>query len=72
MSKKFETNIKNSFFVCATEQSGDNIGEKIINQLKIKNNLKLCIRTLMVFKSKIPQKNLKFIYLENAKNLRIQ
>ena len=39
---------------------------------KIKNNLKLCIRTLIVFKSKIPQKNLKFIYLENAKNLRIQ
>ena len=36
MLKKFETNIKKSFFVCATEQSGDNIGEKIINQLKIK------------------------------------
>jgi len=39
---------------------------------KIKNNLKLCIRILIVFKSKTPQKNLKFIYLENAKNLRIQ
>ena len=39
---------------------------------KIKNNLKLCIRILIVFKSKIPQKDLKFIYLENAKNLRIQ
>mgnify|MGYP001157352335 FL=1 len=39
---------------------------------KIKNNLKLCIRTLIVFKSKIPQENLKFIYLENAKDLRIQ
>ena len=36
MSTKFETNIINSFFVCATEQSGDNLGEKIINQLKIK------------------------------------
>ena len=39
---------------------------------KIKNNLKLCIRILIVFKIKIPQKDLKFIYLENAKNLRIQ
>ena len=29
---------KNSFFVCATEQSGDNIGEKIINQLMLKKN----------------------------------
>lgn len=28
----------NSFFICATEQSGDNIGEKIINQLKLKKN----------------------------------
>ena len=39
---------------------------------KIKNSLKLCIRVLIVFKSKISQKDLKFIYLENAKNLRIQ
>ena len=39
---------------------------------KVKNSLKLCIRVLIVFKSKIPQKDLKFIYLENAKNLRIQ
>ncbi len=39
---------------------------------KVKNSLKLCIRILIVFKSKIPQKDLKFIYLENAKNLRIQ
>lgn len=38
----------------------------------VKNSLKLCIRVLIVFKSKIRQKNLKFIYLENAKNLRIQ
>ena len=29
-------------------------------------------RVLIVFKSKIPQTDLKFIYLENAKNLRIQ
>ena len=28
----------NNFFVCATEQSGDNIGEKIIKQLKINKN----------------------------------
>ena len=28
----------NSFFICATEQSGDNIGEKIINQLQLKKN----------------------------------
>ncbi|MBU93697.1 MAG: chorismate mutase [Chloroflexi bacterium] len=39
---------------------------------KIKNNLKLCIRILIIFKSKIPQKDLKFIYLENTKNLRIK
>ena len=39
---------------------------------KVKNSLKLCIRVLIVFKSKIPQTDLKFIYLENAKNLRIQ
>ena len=34
MLKKSEKNLINSFFVCATEQSGDNIGEKVINQLK--------------------------------------
>ena len=32
--KKSEKSLINSFFVCATEQSGDNIGEKVINQLK--------------------------------------
>ena len=29
---------KNHFFVCATEQSGDNIGAKIISQLNLKKN----------------------------------
>ena len=29
---------KNNFFVCATEQSGDNIGAKIISQLNLKKN----------------------------------
>ena len=38
----------------------------------VKNSLKLCLRVLIVFTSKIPQKDLRFIYLENAKNLRIQ
>ena len=28
----------NCFFICATEQSGDNLGEKIINQLNLNNN----------------------------------
>ena len=36
MLKKYKNNLKKSFFVCATEQSGDNIGEKIINNLKLK------------------------------------
>ena len=34
MKKKLINNI----FVCATEQSGENIGVQIINQLKLKNN----------------------------------
>ena len=29
---------KNCFFVCATEQSGDNIGEKLMSQIKLKIN----------------------------------
>ena len=31
------TIIKNKIFICATEQSGDNIGSKIIEELKINN-----------------------------------
>ena len=36
MLKKFEKKSINNLFICTTEQSGDNIGEKIIRELKKK------------------------------------
>ena len=30
--------VKNNYFFCATEQSGDNLGSKIITQIKLEKN----------------------------------